>query len=143
MRSDADEDATNTAASQEMRRHVVGDQRVGDARTSQLPRRQPRALQDRPRLIYIDVEALACLMRGEDWRQRRTHPGGRQRARVAVRQQRVAIGDQLGAEAAHRAAGGGVLFGDGVRLAQQPLRQFGYRRLVGDAQQPVERPGRG
>ena len=83
-------------------------------------------------------------MRGEDRRERRAHAGGGQRARVAVGQQRVAIGDQVGAETAHRAAGGGVLVGDGVRLASS---RAGRSAVIGEsvrsatAQQAIERPG--
>ena len=51
----ADDDAVDPPAAHQMRGRRVGDHRVRDAERLELPRRQPRALQQRPRLVDPDV----------------------------------------------------------------------------------------
>ena len=142
----ADEDRADAGAAHHVRGHVVGDQRQRDAGALQLPGGEARALQHGARLVHVDVEALAGLVGDEDRRERGAHAGGGERAGVAVGQQRVAVGDQLGAEAAHRATGGGVFGGDGVRLGEQARgeiagRGAGCEMRFGDGQQAIQRPG--
>ncbi len=92
-------------------------------RCLQLPRRQPGALQQRPRLVGVDVQPLARFVRGEEHGQRRAVVGRRQAAGVAMREHSLAVGEQLGAESADRAAHLAVFLLDRVGFLQQ---RFGY-----------------
>jgi len=58
-------------------RHAVGYQRVGNAQRLELPCRQPRALQQRSRLVYVDVDVLPTLVRAPNHTKRRADPYGR------------------------------------------------------------------
>ena len=66
--------------------HVVGDDRRVDAVLDELPRREPRALQKRARLVGQHGDLLALLGGRADDAERRAVAGGRQRPGVAVRQ---------------------------------------------------------
>ena len=85
----------------------------------QLPGRQPRALQKRPRLVGVNMNPLALLDRRANHAQRRPVPAGRQRAGVAVRQHAALVGQQRSAVGSHRLAGGNVCLVHRVRLGQQ------------------------
>ena len=77
----------STASSRHQRRgRDVGDQRRVDAEPVQLPRREPRALQQRPRLVDPHVDALAALDRAADHTERGAVADARERTRVAVRE---------------------------------------------------------
>ena len=71
----------------QMRRRVVANQRVVDAGPGQLPRRQPRPLQDRAGLVHIDVEWHTRLVGDVHGRGGCAQVGYGQRTGVAVRQQ--------------------------------------------------------
>ena len=74
------------------RRHVVGDDGGLDAVAHQLPGGQPRALQERPRLVGEHRDPLALLDRRADHAERGAVAGGRERAGVAVREDARASG---------------------------------------------------
>ena len=70
----------------------------------QLPRSQPRALQEWPRLIRIDVNRVAILDRRANHAKRCTVAAGRQRSGVAVRQHAAITRQQFGAMSSQCAA---------------------------------------
>ena len=82
----ADDDRLDLSALHHVRGHVVGDERDVDAALVQLPRGQPRALQERARLVGEDVDAALLLVRGADDAERGAVAAGGQRAGVAVRE---------------------------------------------------------
>ena len=82
----------------------------------QLPRRQPGALQERPRLVGEHRDLLALLRGGANHAERRAVTGGRQRAGVAVREDPRGLRHQRRAVRAHRPAALHVLVVDRLRL---------------------------
>ena len=78
--------------------HRVGDDGVGDPEPTELPRGEPRTLEQRPSLVDPDVHVLVRLRCGPDHTQRGAVPNGGQRPGVAVRQHTRAVGDQRGTE---------------------------------------------
>ena len=57
----ADDDEIDLARAHQRSGHAFGNDRRVDAVTHELPRRQPRALQERPRLVGEDRDLLALL----------------------------------------------------------------------------------
>ena len=90
----------------------------------QLPRRQPRALEKRARLVGEDGDALALLHRGADDAERRAVARRGQRTGVAVREHAPAVRHDLGAETAHGPAAGDVFVVNQARLALEPARDL-------------------
>ena len=87
----------------------------------QLPGRQARALEQRPRLVDEDVDALSLLVRRANDGQRRAVAGGGEGAGVAVGEDGRAGGDEVGAKAAYGPARFDLLLMDALRLrAAQP-----------------------
>ena len=82
----AGDDAVDLAAAHQMRGRRVRDHRVRDAERLELPGGQPRALEQRPRLVDPDVREQAVLPRGAQRADRGAVAAGREPARVAVRQ---------------------------------------------------------
>ena len=113
----ADDDEVDLALAHQRRAHVVGDDGRVDAVAHQLPRGEPRALQERPRLVGEHRDRLAGLDRAADDAERRAVAGRRQRAGVAVGQDVRVGGHDRGAEGAHRAAAGDVLVVNQLRFA--------------------------
>ena len=83
------------------------------------PNRETRALQERTRLIREDIDLLARLDRRANHAERSAETGGRQSARVAVRQHRLAIRHQARAMAADRLVDGDVFQVNLLGLADQ------------------------
>ena len=144
---EAGDDGVDLAAAQQPGGGGVDEQRMVDPEPAQLPDRQPRALQQRPRLAREHPHGAPV---GE----RRDHPepgpAARrgQRARVAVRhhrhrppggQRRV---EQRGAVLAERGARGLVLGGDRLRRracrARHPHRAGGEGRVAHALHRPGE-----
>ena len=88
-----------------------------------------------PRLARDDAHALALLPRRADDAERRAVPARREGPGVAVREDRRAVGDVLGADAAHGAARRHVLAVNRARLGRE-------RRDVAprDSRHAIERP---
>ena len=101
--------------------HVVADYRGGNLVGHQLPRRQPRALQKRPRLIGINVNVFALLDRRADDAQRGSVTASRQSAGVAVGQHAAFFRQKRRAKFAHGLARGNVFLVHRVRFGQQFL----------------------
>ena len=132
----ADDDRVDLAAAHEPRGGAVDEQLVGDAGAPQLPDRQPRALQQRPRLAREHRQLAARGELGDD-RQRRAGAAARERAGVAVREDPARPGQQVGAEAGDRRARG-VL----VRRGSPRPRRARPRRARA-ARRRARRPARG
>ena len=79
-----DEDDVDLAARHQVAGGDVGDERVRDAGLGELPGRQPRSLEVRPRLVDPDVDRPLGMMRGLDDAERRPELAGGERPRVAV-----------------------------------------------------------
>jgi hypothetical protein len=82
----AHDDRIDASAAQEKSGSAVRNQRDGNRVALELPRRQPRALQEWARLIRIDVDRLAGFDRGADDAERGAVARGGKRAGIAVRQ---------------------------------------------------------
>jgi hypothetical protein len=102
---------------------LSGDERHRDAILLELPGREPRALEEGPRLARDDLYALARLDGGADDAERGPVARGRERARVAVGHDRRAVLDELGAVAAERPVHGDVLLVNRERLALEERAQ--------------------
>ena len=100
----ADDDEVDVAALHERPGHALGDDGRRDVIAHEFPGRQPRALQERPRLVGEHLPHLALLRGGANDAERRAVPGGRERAGVAVRQNARVFGHDVRAEPAHRLA---------------------------------------
>ncbi len=99
----ADDHAIDLALLHNVTGHVVGNHRDRNVVLGQFPCGQTSALQKRPRLVGDDGDSLAGIDRSANNAEgRAVIPGGRQGARVAVRQHRRAVGNQLAAELAQR-----------------------------------------
>ena len=123
----ADDHAAHPLALHQMTRHVVGDERHGDAVLLQLPRGEPRALEEGSRLAGDDLDTLAGVDRRPHDGQRRPEARGRQRPGVAVGEDGGAVLEQRGAMHAERTVRRHVLVVDRERLAleQRPDRVRG------------------
>ena len=130
----ADNDEIDPPLLHQRAAHVVGDDRRLDAVTQELPRRQPGALQERPRLVGEHDDALAFLDRAADHAQRGTVAGRRERAGVAMRENARVRRHHLRAEGAHRATTRDVLVVNRHRLAVESILDLPDR---------FPRPGRG
>ena len=131
----ADDHEVDPAAAHELRDHRVGDER----RPSKPSRASSHAVSRAPwrtgRVSHATTRTrLPCSRRRAHDAERRAVPARRERARVAVREHGRAVGDALGADAAHRAARRHVLAVDGARLGRE------RRRVAGRSRHPVERP---
>ena len=82
----ADDHQIDPALPHEGSGHVVRDDRRLNAVPDELPRGQARALEKRARLVREHGDLLAGFDSAANDAQRRAVPGGRERARVAVRQ---------------------------------------------------------
>ena len=96
----ADDDQIDLAALHQVPGHVVGDQRDRDRFLHHLPGGEPRALQERPRLVGDHGDALACIAGRAHDAQRRAVTGRRERAGVAVGHDARPVAHQRGAVAA-------------------------------------------
>ena len=123
--------AVDLSPRDEVPRHVVGDDAVLDALDAEFPRRKARALQPRPGLVdeHRDGAAVA-LVAGADDAQRRAVAGGRQGARVAVREDGGAGREQRRAEGADGVAAADVVVVDLARPGQQGEPAFVGRRVA-------------
>ena len=101
--------------------HVVGDDRRRDAVFHQLPGRKPRALQERPGFVGVDVNLLALLDRRADHAQRRAVPGRSQRAGIAVRKHSAFARHQRCAVASHGLVGGDIFGVHALRFFDEVL----------------------
>jgi hypothetical protein len=110
-----------SALAQEVSRHPVRDDGRVDGVLEKLPGREPRALQEGASLVGEDAHVLARLVSGADDAERRPVTGGRERARVAVREDERSPGHERLAVASDRAAGGDVLLLHADRLVLEPL----------------------
>ena len=119
----ADDDEVDAALPHQHGRHVVGDDGRVDAVAHQFPGREPRALQDGPRLVGEDRYRAALLDGAANHAERGAVAGRGQRARVAVREDAGLLRDEGAAEAADGAAAGDILVMDGLRLGQHQLAQ--------------------
>ena len=114
--------------------HVVGDQRDVDLFLLQFPRRQPRTLQIRPRLVSENGHAFSCFDGGSHYAKRRAVAGGGESAGVAMRQDRRRFAEEHGTVAADALVRFDILGEHRLRLGREiPAR-------VAGAQHPVERP---
>ncbi len=84
----AGDDGVNGFISQDGRRHIVGNETAGNARRHEFIRRQPRALQERPRLIGVDASDLAARVERRNDAERRPDARRRERSGVAMREER-------------------------------------------------------
>ena len=80
----------------------------GNAVLHQLPRSQAGALQERPRLVGIDVNLLALLNGRANYAQRSAVSGCGQGARVAVGEDSALARHERGSVASHGLVGGDV-----------------------------------
>ncbi len=126
---------------------VMSDDR--DAVPRELPDRQPRALEEGPRLVGEDPDLLPLLDRGPDDAEGRPVRGRRQRPRIAVGQDRGSVRDDVAAVDADRPVRLRILALDRLGLLEErPLHrpQAGAAvRFVGrphPLQRPEEVPGR-
>ena len=113
--------------------HVVADERAGNARARQLPRREARALPHRARLVGVHALDLALLGRGVYHAERRAVERRRQASGVAVREHAAALPQQRGSVRADGAVRGFVLGLHALRLREQGV---GHGRR---SRAPVER----
>ncbi len=128
----------------------VGHQPEGDAQALQLPGRQPRTLEKRPRLVYPHHLHPASGPRRLDDPQRRAVAGGGQRARVAVGQHPGTGAEEHGAVLADPAVDPHVL---GLQLARpvekrladlvRPPAAVALEHLPAPVQGPGQVHGRG
>ena len=125
----ARDDAVDLAAAHQVRGGRVGDHRVRDAELLELPGRQPRALQQRPRLVDPDVREQAVLPRRAQRADRRAVAAGREAARVAVRQGLRAGPEERGGVGTHAPAAIDL----GLVQRARPLRR-GSSRICSSAQ---------
>ena len=139
----ADDDAVDRARLHEMPDHVVGEERRRDVVLLQLPRRQPRPLEKRPRLAAEDVDPLVGFDRGADHAERRAVAGGGERARVAVGEDGRPVFYQPRTVRAERPIRRDVLLVDGARLAlEHEAQRLDVAGLVlrVDASHALDRP---
>ena len=115
------DDGLDAAGTHQAGGHVVADDGGGDAVGHQFPRGKARALQKRPRLVGVDVNALALFDRGADDAERGAVAASGQRAGVAVGEHAAFIRQQRAAECAHGLAGGDVFLVHGVGFGQESL----------------------
>ena len=144
MRSAPTIDEIDAAPAEELADHRVGHERHVDAVPRELPGREPRALQNGARLARDDSNALASRACRAHDAERRSAAAGRQRARVAVRENRRAVRHARRADPAHRPARRDVLAVDVARLgreARHALVGREGRNARGHPSHPVERPG--
>ena len=134
----AGHDELHAAPRHQRRRRGVADERMGYPAPPELPGRQAGALQQRPRLVHVDVDALALPVGESDHAEGGAHASRGERPGVAVREDAHAVLDAGGAQLGDVPVPGDVLVveraGDGEERAR---RGFGARGLV----QPAERPG--
>ncbi len=120
----ADHDEIHVAAAHQRTGHAVGDDGRRHAVAHQLPRGEPRALQERPRLVGKHLGHLALLGGRANHAERGAVSSGRERARVAVGQNPRVRGHDSGAELPHRPAARDVLVVNGLRLAFEARLQL-------------------
>lgn len=131
-----DDDRVDLSLREEVTCHAVGQQLDRYVVARQLPRRQPRALQVRPRLVGEHQTELAQRRGCTDDTERGADAAGRERARVAVGQHASAIGQQRRAELAHRDACGDIV---AVQLPRGVERLL-ERRRAGDRDHALDGP---
>ena len=146
----ADDDRVDAPARDEGGRGDVREKRDTQAVLRELPGRQARALQERPRLVREDRDRPRG-RKGTHDAEGRADPRGREGARVAVRQdgrdRRGEVRVQpRGAEAPDLEAGRAVLLGDPVRLGlEKAARALRPRRppFAEDSAHPRDGSGAG
>ena len=126
----AGEHGVDLAGRHQRRGRRVGDHRVRDAGRLELPGGEPRALQERPRLVDPHVREQIALPGGEQRSDRAAVAAGRKPAGVAVGQRPRPRPEQVRGVRGHRTAAGDL-------VAMDPARPLG--RGVGA--HLVERPG--
>src|SRR3546814_6031695 len=84
-----------------MRDRAIDDQPCRDAFLLQLPGRQPRTLQPRPRLGVVDLSDIAQRMRTANDAECRAVATRRERTGIAMREHARTRADQCGAQRAH------------------------------------------
>src|SRR6202022_921322 len=105
----ANDDRVDHLTLHEMSGHIVGDQRVRNSVTAQLPDRQARALEYRARFVDIHVLKLSSLPERPNHAQRSAITSSCEIACVAVRQDADAAGKERCAFVADPMAGRDVL----------------------------------
>jgi len=141
----ADHDAVDQALRHERTGAGVGDQAERDPLALELPRGEPRALQERARLVYPDHADLAGRPGGLDDADRRAIPRRGEGARVAVGEHPRALGEEGRAVLAHPEVGLEVLGVNRLRAGEQiPHHRVPSRALrvgedlVGASQSPAQ-----
>ena len=137
----AGDDAVHLAATHQMRGSRVRDHRVRNAERLELPGGQPRALQERPRLVDPDVLDQTLLPRRAQRADGGAVAAGREPARVAVRQRTRSRAEQRRRVRRHPAAardlflvqcacplGGGI----SAHLLERPDEVHGRRPRLGE-----------
>ena len=119
--------AADASGFQEMSRHVVGDEGGGDVVLLQFPNGETCALQERAGLIGEDIHFLAGFDGRADHTQRGAVTGGGQRAGIAVREHRFAVGYQVGSVAPDGLVDGDILQPDLLGFRGQSLADFRER----------------
>ena len=117
----ADEHGVDFGLPHQGPRRRVGDQGTGDPSVAELPHGEPRALQQGSSLVDVDVDPAPLLVREIDRRQRGSDSAGRQRARIAMRQDIAAVGKDGKTVLADSPAHGAILLPDGGRFGVQPV----------------------
>ena len=102
----ADDHEVDQSPAHQRRGRAVGDERRVDAEPVALPHREPRALQQRSRLVDPQPRPAAGFERGAHDAERGAVADARERAGVAVRQHRAADRNERGAVRADRAGCG-------------------------------------
>ena len=135
--------AADATRLQEVACHIVRDQCRRNAVLLQFPNGEPRSLQEWPCLIGEDVNLFAGCRGGAHHTQRGAVACRRQGARVAMRQDRLAVRHQHGAVPSDGFVDGNVFQADLLRFGHQPGAQFHQRERspLGEAPlHPIDRP---
>ncbi len=125
--------------------HVVGNHAHVDVVLPEFPGGEPRALKKGPGFVRQNLEPLAILDRRAYHAQRSAIAGRGQRSRVAVRQYRSRLRQQLGAELSHAFVVGDVFVVDRLRFVNENLRDClasrpGFQRFAEGLFHPFDRP---
>ena len=127
IRSDpigADDDEVHVALAHERTGHALGDHGRRHLIAQELPRREPRALQERAGLVGKHLDDLPLLGRGADHAERRAVAGRGERAGIAVREDAGVLGHHGSAEPAHGLAALEVLVVNRVGFALEPILEL-------------------
>ena len=139
----ADNDLADFSLTHQRSRHVVANQRGGNFFLLHFPGGKPCPLQNRTRFIHIHMQLLSFVHGRAEHTQRSAVAGRRQRARVAVREDMVPVGEKRRAAAAHLPVDGNVLGADALRLPDQLAGRISLSRTDDFVQMlfhPLQRP---